>query len=298
MNLQGVDWMTFLNDDSEMPTDISFKVYDNGSVLTEAGEHLNSEMYKMFRAHKYLLAIVSETFRRQFFGPLAEMSEPVIVEQTSSKAFRIMLDFIYQKGSQFAFPTENFSCLFEVRNLGERFFLAGLVKKTEEEISTRQLSEANLIEAVKAAQNYVHLFPEISNELMVRCNDYFTKNYKTLEKIRKILSDHKDSEIETSLIMMMIRSEPANCPGCKQLASECLDGGKVPENNVQVGVRVIPDTIGIPWTFGIGVITRSHHEDNGWYIQWENGVETGRWNFRNGGYLSHRNGGYFLFKCR
>jgi len=63
MNLQGVDWMTFLNDDSEMPTDISFKVYDNGSVLTEAGEHLNSEMYKMFRAHKYLLAIVSETFR-------------------------------------------------------------------------------------------------------------------------------------------------------------------------------------------------------------------------------------------
>jgi len=239
MPLQTVDWASFLKDDSTLPTDISFKVYKNGSVLAPVSDKLDSEPFRIFRAHKFLLAVESPMFRQQFLGSLSEITDPVLVVLTSSKAFGILLDFIYLTAQDFLFPCDHFSCLFEVRNLGGRYLMTDLINKTELEISNRQLSSENLIEAAQSAKNYHQFFPEISEELMMRCNVFFTENYQTREDIRKFLNDHEESEIKTDIIMMLIKWKPAHCDNCKQIASECLNGNHVTRHHdIAIGTKV------------------------------------------------------------
>jgi len=302
MAFQSVDWEALLREDSELPADVFFKVYDNGSVLARAQDndsYDSDEMdmeAKIFKAHKFLLAAVSPMFRKQFFGslPPPQVSQPVTVEETSSKGFGIMLDFLYQKADKFVFACDHFACLFEVKNLGEKYQISDLVHKTHLEISSRQISSENLLEATRASKNFSHLFTEISQELMKRCNIFFTKNYKSLEKVRKLLRDHEDSDADSEAIMLLIKSESVNCDGCKRSAGKCLDGKSVTALNAKVGAKVVRDTKSETShkreseSQGVGVLVRS---DGGyhWDVLWENGLQNSGWIICDGG--------YFLFRC-
>jgi len=302
MTLQTVDWAAFLQDNSDMPPDISFKVYERGSVLVQPMEGMENEMSRSFGAHKYFLAVVSPTFRRQFFGSLPEIRDMIIVEETSSKAFGTMLDFIYLRADNFAFPCGHFSCLFEVRNLGERFQIADLVAKTQVEISSKQLTPENLLEAAQSATNYKDLFSDIANQLMTRCQNFFRETYQTMDQLRNLLEDiqAKGLQIDTDIVMMLIMSsKPAICGGCKRITSECLNGEKVTNDNVMPGIKVVvnPTYDFVDDSDGVGIITRKDLTHAGgsdwgayWFIRWANGVEGRSWRITNGG--------LFLFGCR
>jgi len=302
MTLQTADWAAFLQDNSDMPTDVSFKVFENGSVLVQPMEEMENETFKSFGAHKYFLAVVSPIFRRQFFGSLPEKRDMIIVEETSSKAFGIMLDFIYLKAEHFAFPCGHFSCLFEVRNLGERFQIADLVAKTQVEISMKQLTPENLVEAAQSATNYKDLFTDMADQLMTRCQNFFRETYQTMDQLRNLLEDIQANgvQIDTDIVMRLIlASKPAICGGCKRITSECLNGEKVTKDNVMPGIKVVVNptydsvTYGFDDSHGAGIITRKDltHAggSNHWFIRWANGVE-GSW--------SITNSSLFLFGCR
>jgi len=284
MPLHNLDWVSFLKEDSELPTDISFKVYENGSVLVPVNDQMDTNPFKIFRAHKFLLAAESRMFCQQFLGSLPEITNPVLVMLTSSKAFGIMLDFIYLKAEDFVFPSDHFSCLFEVRNLGERYQLADLITKTEHQISTRQLAHENLIEAAESAKNFHSIFPDICDELMMRCNVFFSENYQTREDIRKLLDDHEDSEIGTDIILMLIKWRKPQCDNCKQIPSECLNGKDVTKHNAMVGIKLIKRRMS---SGDVGILKTSGGNLY-WRIHWDNGD------------IQHviiDTGGKFLFKC-
>lgn len=289
MALQSADYLSFLNDDSEIPTDVSFKVCEGSQ---EEGGQPGEDKSKIFRGHKLLLSVASPVFRRQFFGSLPEKEDPIPVQGTTCEAFNTMIEFIYKKVEHFSFTSDNFAGLFEVRNISEKYQISALVTKVEQEIACRQLSRANLIEAAESAKIYSH-FTQASEELTLRCKNYFTKNYRTVEELRALLNEYQDDQMNTEILIMLIKSQPANCHGCKRISTECLDGKNVTRNNMMVGVKVVRNPNATDRTTdsqGVGVIVRKdERKENCWYVRWDGNKENGDWLVNTGG--------NFIFKC-
>ena len=76
-------WSLYRRADSEIPTDVIFRVTEKDSEKT--GEIL---------AHRLLLAGSSPVFRKQFFGPMKEKQEVIEIQDTTVEAFTVMIDFI------------------------------------------------------------------------------------------------------------------------------------------------------------------------------------------------------------
>ena len=77
------NWGKFLEADSDLPTDVVFRLEEKLSKdETKAGT---------VSAHKLLLAGASPVFRKQFFGALKENTgEEVVVRYTTIEAFNTM----------------------------------------------------------------------------------------------------------------------------------------------------------------------------------------------------------------
>ena len=69
MAIVEINWSEFLKPNSELPTDVVFKVEERSE------EDLGEVWHGKVVAHKLLLAGVSPVFRRQFFGALKEETE-------------------------------------------------------------------------------------------------------------------------------------------------------------------------------------------------------------------------------
>ena len=91
MAIVETNWTQSLEPNSELPTDVVFKVEkrseeDVGEVWTEK-----------VVAHKLLLAGVSPVFRRQFFGAFKEEMGEVVIKDTTIEAFNTTIKFIYME---------------------------------------------------------------------------------------------------------------------------------------------------------------------------------------------------------
>ena len=81
----------FLEPNSELPTDVVFKVEERSEEKEE--EVLTGKAV----AHKLLLAAVCPVFRRHFFGDLKEETEEVVIKDTTIEAFNTLIKFIYME---------------------------------------------------------------------------------------------------------------------------------------------------------------------------------------------------------
>merc|ERR1719334_543161 len=128
-------WTRLLGPSSDIPTDITFRVYDEEDNFTE------------FLAHKYYLALVSKVLCKRFFGIFKESSDFLDVRGTTAKAFDSMIKCVYHKAiNQPSTRTE----LFDIANLAEMYDvkeLMTLVKTFMNKITTN----INLKNVVKIA---------------------------------------------------------------------------------------------------------------------------------------------------
>ena len=85
MSLSSVKWSRFYGDSPRVPYDVRFKVLDISDPPN----------FKVFSAHKLLLAAASSTFESQFYGELFEDAEEVYIEDSHPDAFEKLLQFIY-----------------------------------------------------------------------------------------------------------------------------------------------------------------------------------------------------------
>ena len=91
MAIVETNWSQFLKPNSELPTDVVFKVEERSEEKEE--EVLTGKAV----AHKLLLAAVCPVFRRHFFGDLKEETEEVVIKDTTIEAFNTMMNFIYME---------------------------------------------------------------------------------------------------------------------------------------------------------------------------------------------------------
>ena len=127
MSLSSLSWVEFLNEDSSLPSDITFKFYEKTKTLDGEGKMVDVKKFVgQVKAHKLLLASCSQVFKESFFNPsLKDTTDELVIEDSSLRAFRIMIDFIYGR-----FPKlrggPDICEMFEIENVADRYRVAGL----------------------------------------------------------------------------------------------------------------------------------------------------------------------------
>ena len=191
MAVSETNWQEFLSPDSEIPHDVHFL------VKREDDEGDKNDSSRPIGAHKVLLAGVSPVFRRMLFGPLKEEREVIEVRDTTHKAFKTMINYIYKPpGSRF-FPTPTgdyedvdyahyadynhpeelnpnvIECpqkFFDLVDLAERYQILSLKEAlTSRVIKTLPIKEDNVVFAATVAMKYKIPFEDVSNRMLGKC---------------------------------------------------------------------------------------------------------------------------------
>ena len=163
MALREANWKSFLSEESEVPSDVFFLVHEEDGGSARIG------------AHRLLLAGVSPVFKRMFFGPMKETKEVMEVEDTSAKAVRAMIDYIYGPYDEVAIEEamEDTSTLFELYALGDMYDILNLKTEIMDSLDELEVTMETLVDTATVANNYKWLHVDLSTELMMRCLNFY-----------------------------------------------------------------------------------------------------------------------------
>jgi len=227
-NIQTIDLVTKLrySDINPDPTcDVTFS-FQNQST---------GQKSQLF-AHKLILACGSPVFMTQFFGSFEE-KDPVPIEDSSIEAFRVLLDILYNK----KVPLEclEFQFLGEISYLAKKYHLNILEDSIAQEVSSRKMTIAKLLEAAKVAESNAHL-EMFSNSLYLICSTFVKENP---ESVLEVFDQEEIGEENSyTLHRLMVRAKrtklnpPPICDNCKQ--NPCLHGQVLSRNNFVAGALV------------------------------------------------------------
>ena len=161
------NWSKFLEADSDLPTDVVFRVEEKVEQdETKAGK---------VSAHKLLLAGASPVFRKQFFGALKENTgEEVTVRDTTIEAFNTMIQFMYMPPEPEKFNFKNPNCaqsLCELVNISEKYQILELNSMAKTALNNLSVTEENLVFTMMTAKNY-SMFEDVSTMLINKCQSF------------------------------------------------------------------------------------------------------------------------------
>ena len=163
MAVRFANWGSFLSEESEVPPDIFFLVHEKDGGSARIG------------AHRLLLAGVSPVFKRMFFGPMKETKEVMELEDTSAKAVRAMIDYIYGPYDEVAIEEamEDTSTLFELHALGDMYDILNLRTEIMDSLDELEITMESLVSTATVANNYKWLHVDLSTELMMKCLKFY-----------------------------------------------------------------------------------------------------------------------------
>jgi len=192
----GVDFSLLLSPEPEIPFDVYFKIVTTQSSSLNNLEPSpatpeNEDSQNSLPAHKFILASVSPVFRRQFYGSIPE-GEVVDIKDSSVKAFKIMIRYIYQKSEG-----ERVEDLIDVHDVLDIFYLAekyevsGLMQQTLKRLSLFPVNASNfggLLSTLHEYSNFEEACKVLENRVL-----YFIKNHKNhLELVQGAIDSEND----------------------------------------------------------------------------------------------------------
>ena len=220
----------FLDPSSGIPTDVSFVFKEEKANNVEV------------KAHKVILAMASEVFRREFFGSLKEVKENVIIKNANHEVFHTMIEFIYSK--HLNRKDYDLCFLSSLYDLAERYDIEELRKEIITNIPEYNVNEENVLEvAILAESNVVH--NQLSEALYNLAVGILKKKFDDkLENALDFFSKTEATE-EHGLVLLKIMAKMKNipsskCGNCKLASRPCLDGHDVTDINFVKGANVVP----------------------------------------------------------
>ena len=224
----------------EDPAEDSVESSGTSPVSTQStvSSQLTSKLHSTQRvvsAHKFLLAATSSVFGRQFYGPLRENSNEIVVKETTFEAFSTMINYIYIP------PGESFSLdhlkdpqsLCEIYNIGERYQLEELKLIAFKVLSALPINSENLISTAVIAKHW-SAFPEVSEKLLQKCTNYINQEMKTAKDVYKLMFHTKENcqDADSDLLFELLRNNAGRpktisentCTNCKRKLDNCVDG--------------------------------------------------------------------------
>ena len=212
--LSVTDLSQFLEDTSEIPTDVTFRIINEDGVL-------EAEV----KAHKMHLAEVSPVFRRGFYGRdnNDKISGEVIIQETTKSAFQSLIALIYKNDSvSNTLRNLSFDDVFQVANLAERYQIQFLMEKIQTHFESLDIDtcNCNIEEALRSIQrfeSYVHL-QKVANALLLHCAKTIQLQNENRKDLLKNMKAFINKEVDPSIIMKLITTLadlPSLCCSCQ-----------------------------------------------------------------------------------
>ena len=155
-----------LDPSSEIPTDITFQVYDDDDDMS------------VYHAHKYYLAPVSKVLRKRFFGSLKETKDVIDVRGTTAQAFETMIKFVYHRDCMW--EQKSLDELVEVANLAEMYDIEDLMRQVEKAAYKVPINLGNVVEVAHMAEKLSTFSTFIITECLVdSCCNFLQRTLRT-----------------------------------------------------------------------------------------------------------------------
>ena len=190
-----VDWTACLGPNTRIPHDVIFTFPEE-------------EDYEDIGAHKLLLAMASEVFFSQFFGPMAEAKDVIAVVDTRREVFNVMVEFIYNKNPVWDKFTKC-ETYFEIYQVADFYLIESLKAAVEDAVRKVKISEANFEEVSLCADRNGH-FDKFSASVLETCALFLSENYGSYEKILQFVGQYKGSSSILVQIMRLVKTSKAS----------------------------------------------------------------------------------------
>jgi len=216
---------------SGIPSDIKFifrKETNDGIAVQE------------IRAHKVILALVSDVFEKAFYGGLKDDGS-IEIEDATKESFEAMIDFIYTKETDVSIY--GFEMLCSIYYLAEKYNINALKEEILEAINTKDISVDNVLHVGMLADKH-SAHDELSETLYVAATQSLEKIFdgqlsKAINFFAEINADSSPALCRSAVKMMAkLKTIPsaAVCSNCK--ASPCLSGVGITRTNLVPGAKV------------------------------------------------------------
>ena len=145
-------------------------------------------------AHKFLLAAACPVFGRQFYGPLKEDSNEVVIKETTVEAFSTMINYLYNPlGERFSLDhLKDPQSLCEVFNIAERYQLEELKLIAYKVLSALPINSENMLSTATIAKHWC-VFPSVSEKLLEKCNNFLNQEMRTAKDVYKLMFHTKEN---------------------------------------------------------------------------------------------------------
>jgi len=210
---------------AKIPTDVKFvfkEEEEDGSINT-----------KELKAHKLILALVSDVFRVEFYGGFQDTGSIDIID-VKKESFEAMIDYIYGKGVDLG--TYDIGMLCSLYCLGDKYNINILVEESLEKIRSKDISTENILNFCLLADQY-----SIHDKLVDTLHDSAAQGLwkilngrMTLTKVTQffsaIIPDASASPSAITLVKILEKvKKPTVCDNCQ--ADPCQSGTKVSRAN-------------------------------------------------------------------
>ena len=186
-------------DPSTIPTDVKFVIAHCGSVV---------------EAHKFVLAMGSPVFMKQFYGLLKETDEMVSVKETNKESFAVMIDFLY--GKEIDLKTKNVEELFDVANVAEKYHINSLMDAVKKVVEDYPLKEDNVVVCASLALQYDQ-FEAPSRALLMNCAKFLKSILKTVKDFEAFAEKYSETGLSDVAFKLqgMMSKVPHGCKDCR-----------------------------------------------------------------------------------
>jgi len=216
---------------SNIPTDIKFLFKKENDGVTAVQE---------IKAHKLILALVSDVFEKAFYGGFQDDGS-IEIKDATKESFEAMINFIYTKETDLSIY--DFEMLCSIYCLSDKYNIDPLKEETLEAFKSKDISADNVLNVgVLADQHSAH--EELTETLYESATKSLRKMFdgqltKAADFCAKIDADTSPS-LCRSAVKMMARLKtisPAGCSNCQ--ASPCLGGVRITRTNLVPGAMVL-----------------------------------------------------------
>jgi len=192
------------------------------------------------KAHKMIVAMVSDTFKTMFYSTeVGDRNANVVkVEKTTAPAFSILMDTVYDvKSIGESLSGKSVDEIFDVVNLIERYQIAELMEAAKECLANYPVTEDNVLEVAGDAMEYSKMFEAEVEQLLLTCAKFLMPKLKDVKSMRRYAAENKDRKVEfATLVGLMNDITPDECPNCKE--EVCRDGDVVKDDEFREGLMV------------------------------------------------------------
>jgi len=216
---------------SDLPTDVKFvfKNDDDGTCTIK----------EEVKAHKLILAIASDVFKRQFFGSM--QSENIVnILDANKDVFQTMIDYVYNKKIEFL--DYGLDYLSHLYHLADKYDIEELRLEIIASIPAHEITIQNVIDVAILAEENTH-HQALSEALYDVAATFLRQKFDDKARnVYKFFSEAEASERHGLVLMKVVGRINfllnLECDNCKQVKESCLNGQPVKCDTGVVGAKV------------------------------------------------------------